>query len=327
MSNQFLKFAGLSFIVSMLVSSSSSFGFEPMENLTGNIKAHINAGEHNIISKTPSTAERSLLVTSRLNYLNWITEKTFFDFSYDFSVQMAKREPAGDYKKPLSYRIYDLGSISDDYLGEYAYMAQNLDRALIGLNFEKSELILGRQAVSFGAARFTNPTDIFLPFPIGKVDSEYRTGIDAIRYRYSVSEFIEAEYGYVFGDKADAEKNASFVSLTAPVGDWDLETLAVSYRENFLVGLSLQGDIFSQGVWLEAASVDLRDDKDNSGIDKFNRISLGLDSKFSDETILTSEYHFNGAGQKESEDYALNYSSLAYTESGVFFNAHGQFEL
>ena len=63
---------------------------------------------------------------------------------------------------------------------------QNLDRFNLQLNFESGDLTIGRQAISFGAARFINPTDVFIPFDVRTFNTEYRTGIDAVRFPTSV---------------------------------------------------------------------------------------------------------------------------------------------
>ena len=72
---------------------------------------------------------------------------------------------------------------------------QNLDRFNVQFQFDAGDLTIGRQAISFGSARMINPTDVFLPFDVQTFNTEYRTGVDAIRFQRPVGELGEIDLG------------------------------------------------------------------------------------------------------------------------------------
>ena len=65
---------------------------------------------------------------------------------------------------------------------------QNLDRLNIQFQFDDSDLTIGRQSIDLGSARMIKPTDIFLPFNLQTLNTEYRIGVDAFRYQRHLSE-------------------------------------------------------------------------------------------------------------------------------------------
>ena len=60
-----------------------------------------------------------------------------------------------------AYRLTDLSSTVGTETSKRR-IQQNLDRFNLQFNFSAGDLTIGRQAISFGAARFINPTDVFL---------------------------------------------------------------------------------------------------------------------------------------------------------------------
>ena len=57
----------------------------------------------------------------------------------------------------------------------------HLDRAHLRIAFERADLTVGRQAITFGKAWFWNPLDVFLPFGSTQFDRDYKPGVDALR--------------------------------------------------------------------------------------------------------------------------------------------------
>ena len=64
------------------------------------------------------------------------------------------------------------------------------------------------------------------------------------------------------------------------------------------------------GFWLEAAYV--------SGDDDYTRASIGLDYAFSERVFGMIEYHLNGAGSSDPDNYLAQFDDTAYTAGGVF---------
>jgi len=82
------------------------------------------------------------------------------------------------------------------------------------------------------------------------------------------------------------------------------------FAEQNLVGAGIQSALGSLGFWLEAAQV--------SGDDDYTRASIGLDYAFNEKVFAMIEYHFNGAGSDNSDEYLAQLNDVAYNAGGVF---------
>lgn len=208
-----------------------------------------------------------------------------------------------------SYRLTDLDStlLGDDSKNQ---IYQNLDRMNVQVQLDAGDLTIGRQAISFGSARIINPTDIFLPFDVRTFNTEYRTGVDAVRFQKPWGELGEIDVGLVLGEDADPENSAAFLQLRTNAQGIDYHMAMMRFAEQDLLGFGVQSALGDMGFWFEAAYV--------WGEDDYLRLSTGLDYAFSENTFGQIEYHYNGAGEGDPEDYFANLQSLPYQRGGVF---------
>jgi len=240
-------------------------------------------------------------------------ERTIWQLHYEVSPVMISSRFAFDIPSfnvvGDSYRLTDIeSSLSSDDAKTQVY--QNLDRFNVQLQLSQGDLTIGRQAISFGSARIINPTDVFLPFDVQTFNTEYRTGVDAIRFQRPMGELGEFDVGIVLGDRAEQETSAAFMQLRGNVNGKDLHFALIEYAEQTLIGVGLQTALGDFGFWLEAASV--------TGEEDFVRASLGLDYAFTEFTFAQVEYHYNGAGSDDPNDYIELANSHPYQRGGVF---------
>ncbi len=210
-----------------------------------------------------------------------------------------------------SYRLTDLqttlaGTEADDK----SQLFQNLDRLNVQFQFDAGDLTLGRQAISFGSARIINPTDVFLPFDVRTFNTEYRTGVDAVRFQRPWGDLGEMDVGVVLGADADPENSAAFLQLRNNVNGTDYHLAVIRFSEQDLVGAGLQTSLGNFGYWFEAAHV--------SGDSSYNRLSTGLDYALSEHVFAQVEYHYNGAGSDSPNDYLTLLDAIPYQRGGVF---------
>ena len=100
-----------------------------------------------------------------------------------------------------NYRLTDLDTnLLDNDNKNPLY--QNLDRLNFQVQMDAGDLTIGRQAISFGSARIINPTDIFLPFDVRTFNTEYRNGVDALRFQRPWGDLGEIDIGIVLGKDA-----------------------------------------------------------------------------------------------------------------------------
>lgn len=209
-----------------------------------------------------------------------------------------------------NYRLTDLQpSLSKDETSKNQ-VYQNLDRLNVQLQLEAGDLTIGRQAISFGSARIINPTDIFLPFDVRTFNTEYRTGVDAIRFQRPWGELGEIDMGLVLGEGGDRDTSAAFMQLRTNRNGVDYQAALIEYARQTLVGFGLQRALGDLGFWFETAWV--------QGDEDFSRLSIGVDYAFSENTFGQIEYHHNGAGSNDPKDYLTNLDTLAYQKGGVF---------
>jgi hypothetical protein len=208
-----------------------------------------------------------------------------------------------------SYRLSDPDNLLAEN-GTRKRVYQNLDRFNLQFQFDAGDLTIGRQAIAFGSARMINPTDVFLPFDVRTFNTEYRTGVDAIRFQKPWGELGEIDMGLVFGDGAETENSAAFLQLRGNHNGKDLHLALVRFAEQSLVGAGLATALGDFGFWLEVASV--------TGDEDYIRASTGLDYAFTEHVFAQVEYHHNGAGSSDAEDYLENLSTLPYQKGGVF---------
>lgn len=187
---------------------------------------------------------------------------------------------------------------------------QNLDRFNVQLQLDAGDLTIGRQAIAFGSARIINPTDIFLPFDVRTFNTEYRTGVDAVRFQRPWGELGEVDFGLVLGPDADRETSAAFLQIRTNHAGNDYHLAIVEYAEQSLIGAGIQSALGNFGFWFEAAHV--------NGAFNYNRVSTGLDYSFAKNVFGQIEYHYNGAGSSDSDTYLDQLATLPYQRGGVF---------
>ena len=208
-----------------------------------------------------------------------------------------------------NYRLTDIDPtlLNEDNKNQ---IYQNLDRFNVQIQMDAGDLTIGRQAISFGSARIINPTDIFLPFDVRTFNTEYRTGVDAVRFQRPWGELGEIDFGIVLGDDADPENSAAFLQLRTNAAGVDYHLAVMRFADQDLLGFGVQSALGDMGFWFEVAGV--------WGDENYTRLSTGLDYAFSENTFGQIEYHYNGAGSDDPEDYLANLQTLPYQRGGVF---------
>lgn len=207
-----------------------------------------------------------------------------------------------------SYRLTDITSMPGEN-NLKSVNRQNLDRLNIQFSLAAGDLTIGRQPITFGSARIINPTDVFLPFDVQTLNTEYRAGIDAIRFQSPVGQLSELDLGVVLGDDG-SNNSAAFARLKSNLAGSDLELTLIRFSEQNLIGAGIETTVGQFGTWLEAASV--------TGDEDYLRSSVGLDYGFNGSWFAMLEYHYNGAGAEQPKDYLSRLASAPYRAGGIF---------
>lgn len=238
------------------------------------------------------------------------------------------------------YRFKDLDAVLSD-VGSHGVVLQNLDRFNYQYSDQYGDLTVGRQVLSFGSARFTNPTDIFIPFAIQTLNQEYRVGIDAIRYKADVGDFAVIDMGLVIGEDGKKQNSAAFLRGKNSIQGNDIEAIAIILDDAWLLGGGIERSIGDFGFWFEAAYMDWQQSnnqeknnllenitEDNSTTntlpstgaytENYWRSSIGSDYALNEDVIIMIEYHYNGAGSNNVDDYITLATQAPYQKAGVY---------
>jgi len=192
----------------------------------------------------------------------------------------------------------------------------NLDRLRLVWQHGGLEVSVGRQAVSWGSAKVINPTDILAPFAFTELDTEYRAGVDAVRFRYALGALGELDAGYVMGAGGDMSRSALYVRGKGYWAMTDVSGLVMRFGNNLMLGVDMTRAIGGTGVWMEAAYVDADHFLPVETDGDYFRVSLGADRQLTPRLYGYVEYHFNGAGNAGSTGYPV--LSPAALSGGVY---------
>ena len=263
----------------------------------------------------------------RLNLSHTLTDTVSFAVAYDFTPRV--QDPLLFSESPFAvgvassrYRVVDFDAriypSTDAAVGSVG-IYHNLDRAAVQFSTDFADFSIGRDAIAWGSARIVNPTDIIAPYTYDQLDTEDRVGVDAVRVRIPVGVMGEVDTGYIFGNNFDVDKSAVFLRSQLNAAETDFSILLLEFQKDLLIGLDIARGIGGAGFWLESAYVLVEPFDDAPDVsDNYLRTSVGLDYSFGGETYGFIEYHFNGAGARQPENYIANLTQSAYTRGGVY---------
>ena len=191
-------------------------------------------------------------------------------------------------------------------------MTHDIDRLVLRFYTEPADIVLGRQAITWGIANLFSVADMWTQFSPFDLDTSQKPGIDAIRVITMPADIVELDF--VVADKGDIEDLSGGVRANFWLGSYDLY-VAVAKNWNEIV--------LATGLTRELDQITLRLD----GLVPFNiddtevdlpRLTAGFDY-FSGDVVLTVEYHFNGTGVTESDEYLGHFESETFSRGESYF--------
>ncbi len=211
----------------------------------------------------------------------------------------------------LEWRVFD--SSVELFNQSSRKLSIDFDRFFLDYSKGKIELIAGRQVVSWGSSKVVNPTDIYSPFSFNAIDREERRGVDALRVRYSLGDFSELDFGFVFGDKFKRENSSFFSRLKGSFNSVDYSLLFILKDDERIYGLDFNTTLGGNSLWLEASY------SEGDSIN-FLRFTGGIDYNFNIGSGVYTflEYHYNGCGEKEPSIYFKNYIENQLYYDGIY---------
>jgi hypothetical protein len=162
---------------------------------------------------------------------------------------------------------------------------------------------VGRQAVGFGRILISSPLDVINPFPPEAIDTDVRSGIDALHTIFNYG--LDGQLGgiAVWGDEA---RHDSFLATwTDNRSGVDLLMIGGRLRGRSMFGAGLAGSLGTLGLKGEFSIHKGRDVGEIGGdlYDSYTLAAVETWYRFDNGISLVIEYLYNGPGADNPEDY------------------------
>lgn len=209
---------------------------------------------------------------------------------------------------PLDWTIKETGSL---------FWQHEIDRLNFRLSFPSADIVVGRQAISWGVGRFWTPSDIFVAFSPVEIDREYKTGIDAVTAKMPLGASWQIETVYAAsGD--NFRYHSSGARLQTNVRDFDLGVLGAKSWTDFVTGAFFDGEIKGAGIRGEFTFTHNNMTPNTLETRTFFRAVSGADYRFANGIYALLEYYYNGFGETNPENYPRLINSKRFTRGEIF---------
>jgi len=207
-------------------------------------------------------------------------------------------------------RSLDLRSVLADEPG--LLLDHDLDRLLVRARLGDVDLVVGRQAISWGTSILFQVADAWAAFSPFDLDTSQKRGLDALRVSAPIGDGLVLDA--VIADRGSVEDLSGGVRLVAYLDQADVHVgLAKQWRQlAAMAGVSfafdttkLRGEVW--GAW-------------DAGEEAWElpRATLGFDW-FSGDLTLMFEAHYNGAGTDDPDAYLAHAGTSRHLARGEVY--------
>ena len=181
-----------------------------------------------------------------------------------------------------------------------------LDRLNIQIETDAFQLVLGRQAITWGVNYFWPALDLFAPFAPNRIDRDYKPGVDAARLIVPLGSYSEIQaVAGVLGPSTSSDLAAAAL-MRWTVGTVDFGVMAGSFHEDKVAGTFVSANVGGTGLRGELSwtqSGDPRDSVISRGV--FWRGSAGIDRQLTPTITMILETAWNQYGAGNPDDYLV----------------------
>jgi hypothetical protein len=225
-------------------------------------------------------------------------------------------------------RLVDLSTTIVDQ--EHVDIWHDLDRASLTVFLSAADVTVGRQAITWGISSLFPVADLWAQFSPFELDTEEKPGVDAVRALAYPAGNVELDFVIASGtvsspadilpiDPAFAARETRRelsagvrTTVELPVGDVYLAG-GKFWRELIaLGGVSLVAD-----VWKFKAEAAVPWDLDAEQV-RAVRFTGGVEW-LGPDVLLSIEYHFNGLGSSQSDEYAALLASPEFARGETYY--------
>ena len=174
-----------------------------------------------------------------------------------------------------------------------------IDRLYLRQGFSWGNIIIGRQRIAWGTGRIWNPTDLFNPINPSNFSKIEKDGADAVSLTYYMGNFTDLNVVYNPQTKIK-NSNAAFRFRTN-FNEFDVAVVGGYVDNRIVAGGDFAGNFFDAGIRGEGI---VSMNKDNMS-DNYTKLIFGMDNQFTSKLYGLFEYHYNGQGAIDKNNYDL----------------------
>lgn len=173
---------------------------------------------------------------------------------------------------------------------------------------------IGRQAIGFGRILVFSPLDVIEPFAPDAIDTDVRSGVDALHAIFNYG--LDGQVGAIAVWGEEAEYNSFLGTWSDNWAGMDLLLLGGELRGRSMIGAGLAGSVGTLGLKGEISFYDGKDTDEVNGDlhDSFSVAAVEAWYRFANGISLVTQYLYNGPGVNNPEDYPKVIASAPYQE-------------
>lgn len=194
------------------------------------------------------------------------------------------------------------GTITDT---DNARVTARLDRLSARLHTDRSDLTIGRQAITWGVNTLLPALDMFSPFAPTQIDRDYKAGVDAVRLSVSPRPHVDIEGVVAQLGPWDTRASAVGGLVRLSTGAVDVGFMGGSFRHDAVAGGFMSVGVKGTVLRGEVSRTAPDDPIDRGRRPSFWRGGVGLDRQLSSVVGLTAEVVYDGFGERRAADYPL----------------------
>jgi hypothetical protein len=187
--------------------------------------------------------------------------------------------------------------------GSHADSRLQVDRFNLQWHKGPLDVTLGRQAVGFGRILIASPLDVIAPFPPDALDTDVRSGVDALRSIYNYG--LDGQLGAIAIWGQESRYDSFLATWTDNYSAVDLLMIGGRLRGRSMFGAGLAGSLGTLGLKGEF-SIHKGRDVGQPGGDPDHAFALAAVEawyRFDNGISLVAEYLYNGPGADDPEEY------------------------
>ncbi|MBI4115677.1 MAG: hypothetical protein HY447_03775 [Candidatus Omnitrophica bacterium] len=247
-----------------------------------------------------SSMERVRL-KARITYEINETERVVTKIDYDHQAYFGSFVGGGDFriakKQSEDRQFLDLSqTFIEDEDGLYEH---RLYRASVAYESDGFDLEIGRQQIPWGVGHFFTPTDLFNPFNPTQIELDERDGVDAVNLILKKINGYKIQGIYTPGGR-QLHPQRYLARVSGDFKGYEVGLLGGRYKRDHAVGLDLAGNLKASAVRGEIIYKEAALEKD------FFQFTVNADYNFPHNIHALLEYHFNGRGRRDPDDYQLD---------------------